>query len=121
MIFRALDANGDWTFGKGKQSFLRNEAAVDLNIKTRLLFVLGECYWQTNFGIDWWNLIGGKRPDAETGILVQARQSIIGAYGVVRINSVTSGFDPTSRGLSVAYNIDSIFTRQLSGSATQQT
>lgn len=60
MRFRNLTAYGDWCFGKGRNSFLQNDEALMMNIKTRLLSFLGDCFFDTEAGIDWWNLIGGK-------------------------------------------------------------
>jgi hypothetical protein len=60
MIVRALDINGDWEFGKGKNDYKRNIKAVTQNIKTRLMSFLGDCFFDTTAGIDWFNLLGGK-------------------------------------------------------------
>lgn len=113
MIFRAIDGTSDWSFGNGVQSYFRNENAIAANIKTRLQVWLGECFFATADGIDWRNLLGGKNPAAQQGIVLQCRTVIVQSYGVVRVNSVTPTFNAASRALTVTYNIDTIFSRNV--------
>lgn len=115
MIFRNLTADGDFTFGQGRQNYLRNDQAVALNIKTRLLSFLNDCFWAMDFGIDWWNLLGVKSPKAQANIVLQCRQMIAESFGVVRINSVEAYMDRATRRLTVKYDIDTIYTRNLVG------
>lgn len=60
MIVRALDSNHDWTFGSGKNNYKSARDAVAQNIDTRLNSFLGDCFFDTRAGIDWFNLNGGK-------------------------------------------------------------
>ena len=60
MRFRNISTDGDWVFGKGRNSFLQNTDALMMNIKTRLLCFLNDCFFDTEAGIDWWNLLGAK-------------------------------------------------------------
>ena len=114
MKFRAIDASNDWAFGSGVQSYLTGEAAIEADIKTALLVFLGECFFALQAGVDWWNLTGGKNPAAQAGIILQCRTVILGRSGVVAVNSVT----PTlvGRRLSVAYNINTIYSKSVTGS-----
>jgi hypothetical protein len=114
MIFRALDANGDWTLGSGKQSFLTAESAINANIKTALLVLLGECFWNTQFGIDWMTLLGSKGADATINeILLQTRSVIVSCYGVSKINSVDATRNLTTRKVFITYNINTIYSSQV--------
>lgn len=113
MKFRGIDGSGDWLFGAGVQSYFTNEAAIDANIKTRLLTFLGECFFATNLGVDWWNLLGGKNPVAQANIILQTRTIIINSYGVVKLTSIIPVFDSPTRRLGLTYNIDTIFTRNV--------
>lgn len=112
MIFRGIDGTNDWAFGNGRQSYLTGEAAVAANIKTRLLVFLGECFFALDAGVDWWNLIGGKNPQAQANIILQCRTVIINSEGVVRVNSVVPVMD-SKRKLTLTFNIDTIFSRGL--------
>jgi hypothetical protein len=115
VIIRALDSSGDWTFGQGRQNYLRNADAVALNIATRLRSFLNDCFWATDFGVDWWNLLGTKNPVAQQNIILQTRAMIADSFGVVRINSVVAETDRSTRRLTIRYNVDTIFTRNLTG------
>lgn len=112
MILRQIDADGDWTFGNGRQSFLTGELAIDQDIQTALMCYLNDTFWNTAFGIDWGNLIGGKD---QAGIVLQCRQMISTRSGVVKINSVDSSLNRTTRRLDVSYGIDTIYSRSLTG------
>ncbi len=57
---RALDSSHDWLFGKGQNDYKRNNAAVIQNIDTRLNAYLGDCFFDSGAGIDWFNLLGAK-------------------------------------------------------------
>lgn len=60
MRVRALDVDHDWTFGKGRNNYFVNNAAIVQNINTRLNSFLGDCFFDLNAGIDWFNLLGAK-------------------------------------------------------------
>jgi hypothetical protein len=116
--FRAISAYNDWAFGQGRGSYFRDQAAIMADIKTSLLFFLNDFFAAMNVGVDWWNLLGGKNPAAQNGILLQTRQAIIGVEGVVRINSVVTQMDAVSRRLTLIYNVDTVLSRSVVGSVT---
>jgi hypothetical protein len=118
MIIRSLTDSLDWTFGNGIQDFLFAEAAIEENIQTRLMSFLNDCFFAMQFGVDWWNLIGARNPIAQQQIIIQTRQMIIQSFGVVRINSVNATFNANTRALQVDYNIDTVYTRNVTGSVT---
>lgn len=60
MRVRALDATGDWEFGKGKNNYKADLAAVTQNIATRLRSFYKDCFFDLPAGIDWFNLLGAK-------------------------------------------------------------
>lgn len=57
---RAIDGIGDWEYGKGQNDYKRNNAAVAQNIRTRLSSFLGDCFFDSGAGIDWFTLLGSK-------------------------------------------------------------
>lgn len=109
MIIRSLDTNHDWNLGLGIQSYLTNDAAIAENIQTRLLSILNDCYFDLGAGIDWIRLLSQKGTLQE--IQLSCKAIILNSYGVVRVNSITPVL--VGRDLTVNYNIDTIFTRQL--------
>jgi hypothetical protein len=127
VIIRSLDADGDWNFGQGLSSYKTAGAAIAQDVATRLLTFRNDAFWATDFGVDWWNLLGRKLPAAEVGVLTQTRNMIIGspggypASGVVAINSVSAVFDGASRRLSVTYSINDIYSTTTVGTVTPGT
>lgn len=115
MNFRALDSNGDWTFGNGVQNYLVEADAINVDIATALKTFLNECFFALNFGVDWWNLIGSKN---QQGIILQCRTMIVSRYGVVKINEVQVILDRVTRKLSISYNVDTIYSRGVSNTVT---
>lgn len=101
MRFRNLDSNGDWCFGKGRNSYLMGNKALMMNIKTRLLEFLGDCFWDTGKGIDWWTLLGGK--DLKR-ILVDVQRTVLRSYQVKRI--VDMDYTLSNRTLSIRLSIE---------------
>lgn len=114
--FRGITAANDWTFGQGANSYFTREKAVAADTKTALLFFLNDCFFAMTTGIDWWNLLGAKNPTAKNNIILQTRQTIISREGVVRINSVEADIDAARRSVTIRYNIDTIYSRSVTGS-----
>lgn len=63
VAFRQLNDDGDMQFGKGKNNYARDNAAVRLNIKTRIQSWLGDCFFAVDEGVDWWNRLGSKNQE----------------------------------------------------------
>jgi len=60
MIVRAITATREWTFGKGRNDYLKDQRAVAQSINTRLMSFLNDCFFDRNAGVDWFNLLGSK-------------------------------------------------------------
>lgn len=116
--FRAIDSDSDWVFGRGRSSYFRNNDAIQADIKTALQIFMGEVFWNTDFGVDWWNLIGGKNPAAQAGIVLQCRTVILGVDGVTQINTVNPTYNGPSRALSLSYSVNTIFSQNVTGEVT---
>lgn len=106
MIIRNLTSDGDFSFGKGSNDYLRNDAAIGLNIKTRVKSWLNDCFFDQTAGIDWSNRLGSKKQEA---LLEQdLRRIILQSFGVTSIiNFVTITVD---RNFRIEYNITTIFS-----------
>ena len=106
MIVRALDVNHDWTFGKGKNNYLRNQRAVSQNIDTRLLSFLGNCFFKVDAGIDWFNLLGAK---SEISINLAVSTTILSTLYVTGIIQKNIIFNVRLRSLFISYSVDTSF------------
>jgi hypothetical protein len=104
MIHRNLDTNHDWLFGKGKESFLFDDNAVGMNIKTRVLSFFNDCFFDTDAGIDWFNLLDiGKKNHLEQAI----RATVLQSYGVTALLELD--IVENNRKLLIQYVIETIF------------
>ena len=112
MIFRNLDDNGDWTFGAGNANYKTFDAAIGLNIKTRLLSWVGDCFFDLTAGIDWSNRIGvlGVKDLLELDI----RRIILQSEGVVSL--VAFDVNVVGRAFSATYTINTIYGQEFTES-----
>lgn len=107
MIVRALDSDHDWTFGKGRNNYFKNQDALIQNINTRLNSFLGDCFFDLAAGVDWFNLLGGKSVPA---IELAVSTIILNTEGVTQILQVNIDLDSVTRALNISYSINSVYT-----------
>jgi hypothetical protein len=107
MIFRQITGSGDWLFGKGVNDYATAEAAVELNIQTRLLSWVGDCFFALADGIDWRSRLDVGQQNA---LVEEIKSNILNAFGVVGINSVQAIFDGITRTFTINYDIQTIYT-----------
>jgi hypothetical protein len=99
MKFRGLDANGDWLYGQGVGSYAQNQNAIALNIATRLRLVKGSCFFATNSGVDYANLM--NNPGQLNNLITALQNCILQTEGVVKIINFDYTFNGPARNLSV--------------------
>lgn len=111
MAIRALNKNRDWQFGQGKYSYKEEENEIAENLETRVMSFLGDCFWATDEGIDWWQLLDYNKQDE---LEYSVQEIIKNTPGVTAINSVdiTTG---ANRKLTVHYDINTIYTENFEG------
>lgn len=116
MITRALDADHDWTFGKGKNNYLYNNNAVVQNINTRLNSFVNDCFFDRNAGVDWWNLLGGKSRLAVELAVTTVILNTTGVSGLVELSVILSD----TRQVTIVYQVVTVYSRSknLTGSIT---
>lgn len=111
MRVRALTSTGDWTYGAGLNNYLNANAAAAQAIGTRILSFLGDCFFATSAGIDWFNLLGSKNQLAlqlaiNTTILNTQSQ---GQQVVTEITNLSLNLNDTTRVFTVSYQVKTIF------------
>lgn len=106
MTVRALDANHDFQFGRGLQSYKSDLDALEQSIDTRLNQWKGNCFFATDDGVDWNNEldIGTK-----VALDLDLKRVILQTGGVLRISGYTSTLDTVTRAVSVSCNISTIY------------
>lgn len=108
MTFRNLEAiSGDWTFGAGRNNYVSGNQEIALNIKTRVLSFLGDCFFATDEGIDWFNLLDYHYQDRLENAV---QEVVVKTPGVTAINSIDI-LTTADRKIRIAYNIQTIYSR----------
>ena len=106
MIVRAIDGTGDWLFGKGRNDYRTNQEAIAQNIKTRLSSFLGDCFFDTTAGIDWFNLLGGKD---QTALNLAINAVILNTEGVTGGLQTLVGLNE-ARVFTVQYKVQTVYS-----------
>lgn len=108
MRYRALDANGDYSFGHGSADFLVDTpATVAQAVDTRLLLMEGEWFLDDTEGTPYATEILGTHTQ---GTYDQAiRQRVLETEGVTGIVSYSSTLNRGTRALAVSVTINTEF------------
>lgn len=104
-IVRAIDHTGDWLFGKGRNDYRSKQPAVAQNIETRLRSFLGDCFFDTTAGIDWFTLLGGKNQFAVNLAVSTTILNTADVTGLLQLSVTLSA----SRNLKITYKVDTNF------------
>lgn len=104
MIFRSLDSDGDWQFGRGKNDYLAGDAAIGLNVRTRIMSWVNDCFFDLTAGIDWNNRIG--KTNQKALLELDLRRIILTSEGVTGIIDVSTQL--SGRSFSASYDIQTI-------------
>lgn len=115
MIFRALTATGDWTFGKGVQSYLTGQAAIAADIKTYLKLWTGNCFFALQAGVNWTQYLDKNQED---NLLAGLQAVILARFGVMGLHQLSAKLDARSRHLVVSYDVQTIYTQSFKDSIT---
>lgn len=108
MRYRALDENGDYTFGQNKQNFVLQAEAVAQAVLTKLKLYTGEWWEDLTDGFPLWTHIIGKRNTKEiVDKMVQNR--ILEVIHVKNIIEYESTWDNSQRAYSFSCRIDTAF------------
>lgn len=116
MIIRNLDSNHDWTFGSGLANYIGGNDAIGLNINTRLLSWLNDCFFDMSAGIDWVNLLGslGQKDMLDMNL----RRVILQSYGVTGLVSFSSSLNAQRR-FTAEYTVNIIYSQGYQNSLIQ--
>lgn len=104
-MFRTLDENGDFNFGKGQNDFATNEEAIRLDIRTRILSWLNDCFFDVNAGVDWKRRLDKGQQNL---LLNEVRSVITKTNNVVRLDSFD--FSLVDRRIRINYTLRTIFS-----------
>lgn len=104
MIYRALDLNGDYTFGRAGGNFLvDSREAVAQAVQTRLKLIQGEFFLDITAGTPYNSEILGAGTIGKYDLAIKT--VILGTAGVTGLTAYSSQVDPTTRKASVTCTI----------------
>lgn len=104
---RALDGTHDWLFGKGQNDYLTRNAAVIQDINTRLNCFLGDCFFDTGAGLNWWVFLGGSKDQSALSLAISA--VILKTKDVTGLRQLSIAL-PATRGITVSYQVQTSFS-----------
>ena len=115
MTFRNLDTNHDWCFGCGRSDYVTETEEIALNIETRILSFLGDCFFAANEGIDWFGLLDYRY---QTRLELKVQEVIKNTPGVTAVNDVQIMLG-ANRKIIINYDIQTIYSTSYTGEVTQ--
>ncbi|MDK9607119.1 hypothetical protein [Lelliottia wanjuensis] len=107
MRTRRIDANNDWTFGAGRQSYATQSEAVRQKVKTRLQMFLGDWFLDEDIGIDWITEMSSR--NQTTRIVSDAKYCILQTMGVSTLDKFGYTRDSKTRKLSITATYTDIY------------
>jgi len=99
---RALDADHDFVFGRGLQSYKSDLDALKQSVKTRLMQWKNNCFFAMDEGVDYANELDIGTKDA---LDADVKRVILQTGDVLRIDNYSSTLDTDSRALSISCEI----------------
>ncbi len=108
MKYRALTADGDYSFGNGNTNFLQDTPeTVQQAVITRLRLWAAEWFLDTTEGTPWQAGVLGKNSKTTADAVI--RERVLGTQGVTEITDFSSSIDPDLRTYTVALTISTIY------------
>lgn len=108
MRYRREDADGDYTFGRGDNTWLVNSPeAVTQAVKTRFLLWYGQWFLDTTAGTPWIQSVLGKQKPETYNLAI--RQRLLETPGVKAIQAFDTTMDSATRRVVFTATIDTIY------------
>jgi hypothetical protein len=113
-MFRNLDADGDWTWGNSLNNYVVENQEIGINIKTRVLSFLGDCFFAINEGIDWWNLLDYRYQDRLENAVTEVVKNTEGVTGLNNVDVLVNA----ERNIRIYYDVQTIYSQSYTGEIT---
>lgn len=108
MTIKALDANNDIFLQDGQIHRISEAPETIQQIRSRLLFYLGEWFLDATGGVDYFGIVFVK-PVNLSLIESELKSTIINTDGVLELNEFELDYDSTTRKLIVDFEAETIF------------
>lgn len=108
MRYRREDTDGDYTFGRGDDTWLINSPeAVAQAVKTRFLLWYGQWFLDTTEGTPWIQSVLGKQSPDTYNLAI--RQRILETQGVNSITAFDTTLNTSSRRVVFTATVNTIY------------
>ena len=105
-----ITSGNDWTFGRGRANYAIKANAVHQKVKTRLQCFVNDWVLDTDFGIDWIELLGRK--GTQSTIKSEVERMILGTVGVAKIENLDIEIDRNLRSATINATIVDIYSEK---------
>lgn len=95
MRTRRLDANWDWSFGRGRDDYAEDTESIEQRIKQILQCFTMDWVHDMDYGTNWFGLM--DKPVQWAELETAIKTAILAEYGVQSIDSFDLNYDPDSR------------------------
>lgn len=107
MIYRKLDENGDYVFGRNQNNYTSDASAVQQAVTTRLRQLIYEWWEDLEDGVPLWQKVLGSRDKSGAEKIIRDR--IQKTQYVKSILSFTPTWDNENRTLTIQASVDTDF------------
>ena len=122
-----LDSSGDLVIENGDLAFSSGVDGVGQAIRVAVRLVRGEWFLNLDAGVPWLERDGVDSSEAILGQQFQEakaisafRDAIIAVPGVAAIDSLTATYDNTTRLLTIAWSVTTVFDNTVADSLTRE-
>jgi hypothetical protein len=107
LIVRSVDLQNDWLFGKGKNDYKSGLSSVQQSIRTRLQSFVGDCFFDSSAGVDWFTLLSSKNQKA---LKLSVATIILNTEFVSGILELDTIYDASTRNLKISYRVQTVYS-----------
>lgn len=107
MRVRRVDADGDWTFGRGRYSYAATTESVAQRVKTRLQSFQGDWFLDLDHGLPWFARF--EKPADLSLLESDIKRCILETPGVATLTTFSITLDPDTRKCVIVATITDIY------------
>lgn len=85
LAVRRIDANGDWTFGRGRGDYASGSESIQQRVVTRLRSFTNDWFLNLSYGINWTQ--DSQKPADLAGLEAEVKATLLQTDGVKAIKS----------------------------------
>lgn len=115
MRVRRIDANNDWTFGRGRNSYAATSESVGQRVRTRLQSFMGDWFLDLDHGLPWFARF--EKPADLALLEADVKRCVLETPGVQALTAFSIALDPDTRKCTIAVTATDIYGGELQVSA----